>query len=162
VAVIILNANTAVAWVAAISTIGSPTAAELNGGTRLETLLRSDGLTIGVTNNKTPAGNLGTIYEWERFSTVAYAIKLAFHHDTVADTAWALFPRKTSGYLACRRGLARATTFATGQGNGGANGTLQIWQVECGSSDEVDPPNDWDFELDFAMIADPAERAVVA
>lgn len=161
-ATIILNANTAVSWVSAISTIGSPTAAELNGGTRLETMLASDGLSIGFTNNSSDISNLGTIYGWKTPSTVDISIKLKFHHDTVADTAWGLFPRGTSGFLAVRRGIARATTFATGQGGGGANGTLAVWKLICGSPDEVDPPNNWDFELDFFMIADPAERAVVA
>jgi hypothetical protein len=161
-AVIILNANTAAAWVSAIATIGSPTATELNGGIRLEGLLTSDGLSVSPRNNKLSIANLGTKYELERFSTVGYDVKLKFHHDTVTDTGWTTFPFKTLGFLAIRRGIAKATTFATGQGSGGANGTLLVLPLECGMADEIDPPNNWDFELDFALTADPADRAVVA
>lgn len=160
-AVIFLNANTAVVWATAVATVGSPTAAECNGGTRLEGSMPSDGLNIAVNNNKTPAGNLGTIYELERFGTVGIAAKLKFHHDSVADTAWNLFPRLTSGFLIVRRGIAKATAFATGHGNGGANGVVQVYPLQCGILDEVDPPANWDYELDFVLIADPADRAVV-
>lgn len=161
-AVIILNANTAVVWASAIVTVGSPTAAELNGGIRLEGLLAPDGLSISPSNNKVPTGNLGTKYDLERFGTVGYAVKLKFHHDTVTDTGWTTFPFKTAGFLAIRRGIAKATTFATGQGTGGPSGTLAVLPLECGMADEIDPPGNWDFELDFAMYADPADRATVA
>lgn len=161
-AVIILNANTAVTWVSSIATVASPTATELNGGTRLEPLLTSDGLNIDPSSDKVDVGNLGTKYKLERFGMVGYAVKLKFHHDTVADTAWNLFPFKTAGFLAVRRGIAKATTFATSQGSGGANGTLAVLPLECGMADEVNPPADWDFELEFALTADPADRAVVA
>jgi hypothetical protein len=162
VAVIILNANTAVSWVSAVAAVASPTAGELNGGIRLEGLLASDGLSIAPNNNKVPTGNLGTKYELERFGTVGYAVKMKFHHDTVTDTAWTTFPFKTAGFLAVRRGIAKATTFATGQGSGGPNGTLAVLPLECGMADEMDPPGNWDFELEFALTADPADRAVVA
>lgn len=161
-AVIILNANTAVAWCTSIGTVGSPTAAECNAGTRLENLLTSDGLAIAPKNNLIPAGNLGTKYEWERFSTIGYTVKLKFHHDTITDTAWTTFPFKTAGFLVVRRGIAKATTFTTGQGSGGPNGTVAVYPLEAGMADEVDPPNNWDFELEMALIADPADRATVA
>lgn len=161
-AVIILNANTAVVWCSAIAVVGSPTATELNGGIRLENLMPSDGLAIAPNANKVPTGNLGSRYDTERFGTIGYSVKLKFHHDTVTDTAWTTFPYKTGGFLAVRRGIAKATTFATGQGAGGASGTLAVLPLESGMADEVDPPNNWDFELEFALIADPADRAVVA
>lgn len=161
-ATIILNANTAVVWASAVAAVAAPTAAECNGGTRLETLLRSDGLQIDPRNQKVPSGNLGTKYELERFGTVGYDVKLGFHHDTVADTAWSLFPYKTAGFLIVRRGIARATSFAASQGNGGANGTVAVYPLEAGMADEANPPGNWDFDLEFALYADPADRAVVA
>lgn len=161
-AVIILNANTAVAWCTSIGTVGSPTAAECNAGIRLEGFLTSDGLTLSPKLNRSPTGNLGSKYDTERFSTVGYDVKMKFHHDTVTDTAWTTFPFKTAGFLVVRRGIAKATAFATSQGNGGPNGTVQVLPLECGMSDEVDPPNNWDFELEFTLISDPADRAVVA
>lgn len=160
--VIILNANTAVVWISAVVNVLLPTAAECNGGIRLENILRTDGLDISPRNNKMAAGNLGSRYELERMGMIGYDVKLGFHHDTVADTAWTTFPYKTSGFLAVRRGLAKATTFATGQGSGGANGTLAVYPLEAGVAGEVNPPNNWDFDLEFALYADPADRAVVA
>lgn len=159
---IILNANTAVVWANSVSNVLLPTAAECNGGTRLETLLRSDAVQIDVRNNKVPSGNLASRYELERFGMVGYDVKLGFHHDTLVDTAWALFPFKTSGYLIVRRGIARATTFSTGQGGGGPNGTLAVYPLESGMGDEANPPGNWDFDVEFALFADPGDRAVVA
>lgn len=161
-AVIILNGNTAVVWMSAVANIFLPTAAELNGGTRLEPIMRSDGLDITPKTNKIAADNLGSKYMLERMAMIGYDLKLGFHHDTLADTAWSLFPYKTAGFLAVRRGIAKATTFATGQGNGGPNGTLAVYQIEAGMADESNPPGNWDFDLEFAMFADPADRAVVA
>jgi len=162
VPVIYLNANTAVGWASSVANVNAPTAGECNGAIRLETLMPSDGLAIGITNNKTPTGNLGTIFDLERIATIGAAVKLKFHHDTLADTAWNLLPFRTLGFLIVRRGIARATTFTTGQGGGGANGTIMVLPLESGYADEIDPPNNWDFELDFAMYAEPGLRAVVA
>jgi hypothetical protein len=161
-AVIILNANTAVVWMAAVANILLPTPAELNGGTRLEPVLRSDGLDITPKNNKIAADNLGSKYLLERMGMVGYDVKLGFHHDTLADIGWNLFPFKTSGFLGVRRGIAKATTFATGQGSGGPNGTLAVYGLEAGMADEANPPGNWDFDLELAMYTDPADRAVVA
>lgn len=162
-AVIILNANVSVRWASSIVNINLPTPTECNNAIPLETLLRSDGLDITVSNTKSPAGNLGSRYDLERMGTIGYGVKLGFHHDTVADTAWGLFPYKTAGVLIVRRGLARTTTFATGQGsNGGPNGTLALYPLEAGVANEATPPGNWDFDLEFALYGDPAERAVVA
>lgn len=160
--VIILNANTAVRWAAAISNVLLPTAAECNGATTVEPLVRSDGLQVDIRNNKVPAGNLGSKYELERMGMIGYDVKLGLHHDTLIDTAWSLWPYKTQGYLIIRAGLARATTFATGQGGGGATGTLRVLPLESGLGDETNPPGNWDFDVEFALWADPGDRAVVA
>lgn len=160
--IIILNANTKAVWCSSIATVQSPTTTELNAGTALETIVPTDGLAVSPRNAKLTTANLGTKYELERFSTVGYDVKLKFFHDTVTDTAWSLFPFKTGGFLAIRRGLARTTAWATGQGSGGPNGTLLVLPLECGMADEVDPPANWSFELEYALTADPADRAVVA
>lgn len=160
--VVILNGNTKAVWCSSIATVQSPTAAELNGGTALETFVRTDGLKVSLDQEKVPSGNLGTKYKWERFGLIGYAVEMGLHHDTVADTAWLLFPFKTAGFLAIRTGLARTTAFATGQGAGGATGALKVLPLECGMTDEMDPPDNWDFTVPFALIGDPAERAVVA
>jgi hypothetical protein len=162
VPVLYLNANTAVGWASSVANVNAPTAAECTAATRLETLMPSDGLAIGITNNKTATGNLGSIFDLERIATVGASVKLKFHHDSVTDSAWTLLPFRTLGYLIVRRGLARATAFAAGQGNGGAQGTVMVLPLETGYADEIDPPANWDFELDCAMYADPGLRAVVA
>lgn len=161
-AVIILRKNVAVVWVTAIASITAPTAAELNGGTRLETVLTTDGLDLGGNESNSDISNLGSEFDTETIGTIGYKPKLKFHQDTTSATIWALFARRSTGFLVVRRGITRATTFATSQGNGGANGTVQVFPVMCGSTMEAAPPGNWDYELTFAMTGDPAERAVVA
>ena len=160
--VIYLRGNVAVVWAANVVNVNAPTAAECNGGTRLEGFLTPDGLTVDPASAKEASGNLGTKYDLERFSTIAYDIKLKFHHDTLSDVPWNLFPFKASGFLIVRRGLAKVTTFATSQGNGGPNGTVGVYPLESGLADEVNPDANWDFEVPFALTADPGDRAVVA
>jgi len=163
-AVVILDGRVAVAWCTSVATLAAPTVTEINAGTRLETLITPDGLTINPTTAAVDVSALSSLYTWKRGGRVDYSIKLKFHHDGTTDTAWTLFPRRTSGFLVVRRGISIATAFATGQGSGGPNGTIAIYPLETALPDESDPaPNvNWDFEIDFFLNADPSDRSVVA
>lgn len=163
-AVVILDGRVRVTWCTAISNINSPTTTELNAGTALETLIRPDGLKINPSTAKVDSSNLGSKYTTNRAGRVDYAVSLTIHHDGTTDTAWSLFPYRTSGFLVVRRGIDRTTAWTTGQGAGAATGTIAILPLESGMPDESDPaPNtNWDFEVEFFLTADPADRAVVA
>jgi len=156
-AVVIIDGRVAVDWCTAIATLASPTTSELNAGTRLETFITPDGLTINPTTAPVDVSNLGSKYTWKRAGRVDIAVKIKFHHDGSTDTAWNLFPYRTNGFLAVRRGIDRTTAFASTQ-------QVECYPLESAEPDQIDPaPNtNWDFTIDFFLTGDPVTRAVIA
>jgi hypothetical protein len=157
-AVVTMDGRTAVAWCTSIATIGSPTVAEINAGTRLETLITPDGLTITPATGEVDVSNLGSTANAGRAGRIKWTIKITFHHDGVVDTAWNLFPYRTNGLLVVRKGIDRTTAFASTQ-------KCQVFSCETGEPDDVDPKPDgvWDFMSDFYVTEGGYNsRAVVA
>jgi hypothetical protein len=158
VSVVIIDGRVAVAFCTSIATLTAPTVAEINAGTRLETLITPTGLNISPSTGAVDVSNLGSKANAERAGRVKYAIKLTIHHDGGTDTAWNLLPYRTNGFLVVRRGIDRTTAFAAAQ-------QVETYAVETGEPDQVDPAPSgvWDFEIDmFLTEAGYASRAVVA
>jgi hypothetical protein len=156
VAVIPIDGKVRVWWLTACANINAPTVAELNAGTALEGVITPDGLNITPSTGKVAAGNLGSTFSAERIGRRAFAISVKFHHDTV-DTVWAMMPYRTSGFLAVRRGIDKATAPASTQ-------KVEIYPVETGepAEDTPQPDGSWDYTIEMALTSDAATRAVVA
>lgn len=154
--VIIIDGRVRVVWCNSVANLTAPTAAEANGGTRLEGLITPDGLDIKMNTGSVNTSNLGSTFTTTRAGRRAPEVSLTFHHDTV-DTAWNLFQYRTTGVLLVRRGVDKNTAFATGD-------KVAVYPLEAGEVDEVKPAPDsnWDFMVPFFVYLDPEPRAVIA
>ncbi|GAB3817651.1 phage tail tube protein [Micromonospora zhanjiangensis] len=155
--VIIMDGRVAVAWCNAVANLAAPTVAEVNGGTRLEGLITPDGLDIKMGTGNVNSSNLGSKFTTNRAGRITPEVSITFHHDSPVDTAWTLFQYRTTGVLIVRRGIDKATAFASGQ-------PVAVYPLEAGASDEVKPAPDstWDFMVPFFVYLDPEPRATVA
>jgi len=165
--VVIMDGRVRVHWMTACAVIGSPTTTELNAGTNLTTYINPDGLDISMTTGKVNVGNVGSTFTLERVGRRVPTISLTCHHDATSgstDPAWNLLIYRAVGFLAVRLGIDSATAWTTGQGGGGATGTLAVYPVECGEYNAVKPAVDssWDFTVDLTVYLDPNQRSVVA
>lgn len=155
---ILLDGRTRVSWLATVpANINLPTTTELNAGIGLEGLITPDGLGINVSTNGVPAGNLGSKSNLSRAGRKTFDISLTFHHEAV-DTAWNLFPYRTTGCLAVRQaGIDKATAWTTSQ-------PVKLYPLECGEPSEIPPKGDdtYDFTVMFFLMLDEQTRAVVA
>lgn len=157
-AVVIIDGRVRVTWCTAIANMAAPTTAELNAGTALETFITPTGLVINPTTGAVDVSNLGSKATAERAGRVKYAVKITFHHDGSADTAYNLFPYRTNGVLIVRRGTDRTVAWATSD-------KTETYALECGEPDQVDPAPSgvWDFVVDFFLTESGYQsRAVVA
>lgn len=157
-AVVIIDGRVRVQWCTAITNMASPTVAELNAGTALETFITPTGLNITPTTGAVPVSNLASKADAERAGRVKYAVKCVFHHDGTSDVAWNLFQYRVNGFMAVRRGLDRTVAFSSTQ-------PIEVYALECAEPDQVDPAPSgvWDFNLDFFLTElGYQSRAVIA
>jgi hypothetical protein len=162
-AVVIMDGRVRVSFCTSIANIALPTTTELNAGTALEGYITPDGLVITPTTGKVDTSNVGSTFTTNRAGRKAFDIKLKIHHDGTTDVGWNLLPYRTNGYLVVRKGIDKATAYATGQGAAN-NGVLQVFPIEAAEPDDVDPQPDstWDFEVELYLTGDPNTRAQVA
>ena len=166
-AVVIMDGRVRVYWLTAVANIAAPTVSELNAGTDLTPYITPDGLDIGMTTGSVNVGNVGSTFTLNRVGRRNPTVKLVLHHDATSgstDPAWNLLVYRTLGFLAVRLGLDKATAWTTGQGGGGANGSLEMYPSECGEYEgvKVAPDTSWDFSVDLNVYLDPNKRSVVA
>lgn len=152
-----IDGKVRVSWLTACSNINSPTTAELNAGTSLEGLITPDGLQISASTGTVDTSNLGSTFTTGRAGRKSYDISLKFHHDSPTDTAYNLLPYRTSGFVAVRRGIDKATAWTAAQ-------KAEIYPVETMETTEEPPQPDgsWDFTVPMVLTADAQPRAVVA
>jgi hypothetical protein len=162
--VVIMDGRIRVYWLTACANIAAPTTTELNAGTDLTGYITPDGLDIGMDTGRVDVGNVGSTFTLERMGRKKPAITLTLHHDSPTDTPWATLIYRATGFLSVRKGIDKATAWATGQGGGGSVGILQMFPVECGEYTEMKPAPDtsWDFTVPLGVYLDPNTRAVVA
>lgn len=155
-AVIIIDGRVTAVWCNAVANLAAPTATEANGGTRLEGLITPDGLDIKVGTGSVNSSNLGSKFTTTRAGRISPEVNITFHHDTV-DTAWNLFQYRTTGVLIVRRGIDKATSFASTQ-------PVAVYPLEAGAADESKPAPDstYDFMVPFFVYLDPELRAAIA
>lgn len=152
-----VDGNTRVSWVPTIATLTAPTAAELNGGTALESYITPTGLKIKPTTTGVDTSSLSSTFMTQGAGRKSYASSIEFKRQTPTDVAYNLLPYRTAGNLVVRRTLAAATAYASGQ-------TVEVYPVVVGEPELNDPaPNEVaKFVSSLFMTSDPATRATVA
>jgi hypothetical protein len=157
--VVTMDGRVAVGFVTSIAVLSAPTLTEVTtNSTRLETLITPDGLDISAATGKIDVGNLASVANGYRAGRITWDVKITFHHDGVTDTAWNLFPYRTSGFLWVRKGIDRNTAMASGN-------KLQVWAIETAEPNDASwkPEGVWDFTSEFFVTEiGYASRAVVA
>jgi len=154
---IIIDGRTSVAFATAVASIAGPTTTELNAATRLETIMRPDGLNLKVDTASVPNGNLGSTMTTTKAGRRGVTNgSLGFHHAST-DTAWLLAVFRTSGFLVVRMGIDRATAWTVGQ-------KVKVYPIEFGEFDDYSPTenSNWDFTVPIFVYDDFNQRAVVA
>lgn len=125
---------TFVAGDGAIANISGPTAAELNGGVDLQTVITKEGLDISPEQAAVDNTALSSRAETEDAGTVKYTINLTYKRQqaTVDDIGWTTLVPGTLGYLAVRRNMAHETAWAAGQ-------EVEVYPVRCGTRNRQAP-----------------------
>ena len=166
-AVVIMDGRVRVYWLTACSNIAAPTTTELNAGTDLTGYITPDGLDIGIDTGTVDVGNVGSTYTLNRVGRRKPTISLTLHHDATSgntDVPWNTLVYRTTGFLAVRTGVDKATAWTTGHGGGGTTGALMMLPSEVGEYSPIKPAPDssWDFMVPLTVYLDPNLRSVVA
>lgn len=153
---IIIDGRVRATWAAAVAVTGSPTVAECNAGTALETYITPDGLDVSMDTGGVDNSNLASQFTTNKAGRKKPSISVTIHHDGPTDTPYNLLVYRASGFLIIRRGVDRTQAWATGD-------KVEVYPVECGEPVQVKPAPDsiWDFMSPMFVTADPVTRAVV-
>ena len=106
---------TRVDWVVTLSSTTSPTAAQLNAGTPLSTLVSKDGVNVSLTNNKVSTATIASLTDTETVGSVGASLTLTGFRDDATDTFWNLVVYGTDGFVVIRRGVLYSTTWTAAQ-----------------------------------------------
>lgn len=104
-----------VQWVTTLSSITAPTAAQLNAGTRLDTFITKDGLTVPADQNNVDVAVLSDTFDAQTVGSFGGAIEITGVRDDTTETFWNLCVYGTVGWLVIRRGPSGSSTFAATQ-----------------------------------------------
>lgn len=128
------DGNVKVTFVITVADPENPTAAELNAGVDLQTLITKDGLDIAPDQASVDNTALASRTETEDAGTVSYKITVTAKRQqaSVDDVAWNTLVDGQLGYLAVRRNLPHETAWAATQ-----NG--ENYPVRCGRPN-MQPP----------------------
>lgn len=128
------DGNVKVTYVLALSSITAPTAAQLNAGVDLQTVLTKEGLDIAPEQTAVDNTNLSSTSETERAGTTKYTINLTIKRQTtsLADIGYNTLVEGQDGFLAVRRNLPHDTVWAASQ-------LCEIYPVQCGVQKDQPP-----------------------
>jgi len=101
---IIADGEVRIHWVpgaSGIANVAAPTTGELATGTNITPYLSS--LDTPLDGEATPAADLSSAYNSTVAGTFGSNVSGDLYRESVADAAWALFPRATEGFLVIRR-----------------------------------------------------------
>jgi peroxiredoxin family protein len=105
-----------VQWVPGTAlTIATPSAAAITAGTRVDTFVTKDGLTVPADQNNVDVAVLSDTFDAQVVGSFGGAIEMTGVRNDTADTFWDLCVYGTVGYIVVRRGLTSATAFASTQ-----------------------------------------------
>jgi len=151
------DGNTKVTFATSIANIAAPTTTELNAGTALETYITPSGLQIKASTATVDTSSLASTFTTQGVGRRSYAITVEMKRQTPVDTAYNLFPWRTSGYLVVRRTTLATTAWGSGQ-------VVEVYPVSTGEPELAPPaPNEVaKFTSSMMVTSDPNTRAVIA
>lgn len=155
---IIVDGKIRVSYVAAISNIQSPTAAELNGGLVLNSTITKDGL-VGFEPDsaKVETTPLDGDFNTKKIGRTDLGDPmLRLKKQSGTDTIYTTLVKNAIGYVVIRRDLPKATAFAAAQ-------QVEVYPVEFGETKRLPPEENTlsRYEIPVAITDQPALRAVV-
>jgi hypothetical protein len=121
-----------VTFAPSIANTAAPTVAELNAGTRIDTLITPDGLNISFEQATVATAKLSSTFDTEGPGRRKARPELTLVRQTPTDTAWNLLTYGTTGFIVVRRTLDSATAWATSQ-------KVEVYPVQCGQRQPVPP-----------------------
>lgn len=104
-------------YVPTIANIAAPTVAELNAGTRLDSIMTKDGIKVPSNQNMVDDANLSDTFDAQVVGSFGGPISMTLKRDgtPASDTAWNLITYGLTGYVAVRRGVASGTAWTIAQ-----------------------------------------------
>lgn len=154
------DGNIRVQFVVSIASKASPTAAELNGGLRLDAVASAAGLigwepsTASVNNRK-----LSSTFNSSDVGSISIdESTIEFFKQSGTDTIYTTLVKLATGFIVIRRSVAAATTFSATQ-------LLQgVYPVRCGQRTwmGVEENTNERWRMPFKITDEPAFDAVVA
>lgn len=154
------DGNIRVVFVVSIASKASPTAAELNGGLRLDQIASAEGMTgwepttASVNNRK-----LSSTFNSSDVGSISIEDpQMEFFKQAAADTIYTTLTKLASGFIVVRRSLPASTTFVAAQ-------LLQgVYPVRCGQRSWVGVEENTNerWRMPFKITDEPAFDAVVA
>jgi len=145
-----------VVWMAACANIAAPTAAEMNAGLRLDTVMTPDGLKITAKTADVDTSALSSNYDTSRAGRRGFDVSVEFKLQDTGDTAKTTLVYRAVGFLAVRRNIDAST----------ANTAAQLWEVypsECKQgSDGYGANKVQTRSVDIGVTSDPSTTSVMA
>lgn len=114
-------------WVVTIASLTAPTAAELNAGTDLQTVVIKDGLDEKHDQEAVDNTHISSAKETERAGTSKDELELTIKKQStsLADIGYNTLVPESLGYLVIRRDKLHTTAYAAGD-------VVSIYPSECG------------------------------
>lgn len=156
---IIVDGNTRVAYVSAISNQAAPTTTELNAGVLLQSVMTPSGIqnfqptTAPVDNSALDSTFTTSTIGRDSFSNPLLELK----KQASGDTAYTTLTRGTTGFIVVRRYVASTTAWTSAQ-------AVEVYPGVCGQTIAVDPaPNEVaKYQVPWMITASPSLRAAIA
>lgn len=152
---IISNGEVRVWWVMTIATPSAPTVAEITAGTDITGFLSS--LDTPLDGNAVDSSDLSSAFNKTVAGKFGGNVNAQMYRDDAADTAFALFPRNTTGYLVIRRIGGSTTAIAMAD-------DVDVWNLRVITRSDValDDESVQAFMVNFAALDEPDINVAVA
>ncbi|NEB92449.1 hypothetical protein [Streptomyces bauhiniae] len=136
---LISDGRTRVAWAAAIANINAPTVAECTAAQDLTKRITPDGLKTDPTTADVDTGSLASVADTQTVGRISYDNSVTCKRGdlgTADDAPYTTLKYGVSGFLIVRRGIAYATSWASGQ-------QVEVYPSICGERMNIPPtPNE--------------------
>lgn len=151
----ISNGEVRVYFSPTIATPTAPTVAEITAGTDITPFMSS--LDTPLDGNAPDASDLSSAFNKTVAGKYGGSASAQMYRDDTTDTAFAAFPRGTTGYLVIRRFGGSTTAIAIAD-------VVDVWNVRVITRSDVtlDDESVQAFTVDFATLDEPTIGAVVA
>ena len=151
---VIADGEVKINWVVTISAVTQPTTTEISAGTEVTPYLQS--LDTPLDGDAVDASDLSTAFNKSVAGTFGGGASADMYRDDTTDTAYAAFPRNTTGYMVIRRFGGSDTAWA-------AADEVEVWplRVITRSPSTMDRNTVQMFSVDFATLDEPTLNAVV-